>query len=284
MSAPWPWYNRIMLFYFGTQSNLQSVQIPTTGLDRTRTRYRSTGTLTNGGGWARASAGSHYIYNMHWDFIRNDKYAQISSLLEYGDLVHFLDPQAAASNSLPPYIAAAGEAALGGYRLIGYSATTAIAAASTLAPLVTDGPLRTVQYTGIAGAPRKSIWLPIPAGHTLHLRGLTTSSSTANVVLGATPLPYWTTGTTIPFISVASPAAQGVALSIDAGDNITIRWLQAKVLPTGEAVSWTSGWQPGLGHSGCRMDGDPAYTLYSAPQAIDFGALSVTLRETGAWE
>jgi hypothetical protein len=71
---------------------------------------------------------------------------------------------------------------------------------------------------------------------------------------------------------------------LSAGSDITIRWLQAKVLPTGQAVTWTEGWKPGLGHSGCRLDGDPTYTLYSSPQALDYGALSLPLRETGAWE
>lgn len=263
---------------------MQSVKVPTTGLDRTAASFRSTGTLTNGGGWARASVSSHYLYNMNWDFLRNEEYAQIRALYEYGDLIHFIDPQAAVSNVLPPYIAKAGDAALGGYRLVGYTSTSAVAGVSTLAPLVTTGPQRTVAYTGISGALRKSIWLPIPTGHTLHLRGLTTSSSGVNVVAGTTALPYWTTGTTVPSISVASPAAQGVSLTLDAGDDITIRWLQAKVLPTGEAVSWTQGWMPGLGHSGCRLNDDPSYTLYSAPQALDYGALSLPLRETGAWE
>jgi hypothetical protein len=270
-------------FYFGYQGNLQSVKIPTTGLERTQNAFRSSGVLTNGGGWVRSSVAQHYTYQINWDFIRNEDYAKIRALYDYGELIHFLDPQAAVSNSLPPYIAQAGDAARGGYRLIGYSGLVTLSEVTTLAPLVTHGPLRTVRYSAISGAPRKSVWLPIPPGHTLHLRGLTTSSSGANIVLNTTPLPYWTTGTTIPFISVASPAAQGVALSIDAGDDITIRWLQSKVLPTGQAVTWDN-WMPGLGHSGCRLDDVPSYTLYSAPQAIDFGALGLTLRETGAWE
>lgn len=436
-----------MNFFFGTQGNLKSVKIPTTGLDRVSTAYRTSGVLTNGGGFARASVSKHYVYNMNWDFIRNDEYAQIRELFDSNDLIHFLDPQAAVTNSLPSYIAQAGEAALGGYRLVGYTGTTGIAEASTLGPEVTTGPKRTAAYTGLTGATRKQIWLPIPTGYTLWLRGL--SSGTCNIALsggvnvavdpllrtsslsaqGATytdsrpislgpngtgyyrrtiitanttspmymalgstgtagipvvPGQVWTgshyarksptggpatrmdvnwydaagatlsngtgggnsvtaswsrytqtytvpagaaymrmgllwTGTAlagqtldladvqvelsssatafsagflasypgggvIPQVSIPSNTAQGTYLSITAGDDITLRWLQAKVLPTGQAPDWTAGWQPGLGHSGCRLDGDPSYVLYSAPQAIDYGALNLVLRETGAWE
>jgi hypothetical protein len=272
-----------MDFYFGTQSNLQSVKIPTTGLGRISTKFRTTGTLTNGGGWARASAGSHNVYNINWDFIRNDDYAVIASLFDSGDLIHFLDPQAAVTNSLPPYIAQAGDAARGGYRLIGYADTVTVTEVATIAPLITLGPTHTVQYGAITGAPRKEIWVPIPAGHTLHLRGLTTSATGTQVQVGSALLPLWTSGLTVPSVTLASPAEQGAFLSIEAGADINIRWLQTHVLPTGQVVDWPT-WQPGLGHSGCRLDSDPAYTLYSAPQALDFGALSLVLRETGAWE
>lgn len=433
-----------MNFFLGTQGNLQSVQTPTTGLERARTKYRSTGILTNGGGWARESVSGHNVYNINWDFIRNDAYAKINASLEAGELIHFLDPQAAVSNSLPSYVAQAGEAAHGGYRLVGYSTTSGISEIATLAPSVTTGPRRSVAYTGILSAPRKQIWLPVPTGYTLWLRGITTGESrialtgVANLVddsrlafltmtpQGATvndthpatggpdggsyfrrtmvtentsspmtmaladtgtsgipvtggesyvgswyarksagggaarmnaqwfdasgtlittstnstvtvdaswarwtqtftapsnavyvvPLLQWSgtavagqtldfamaqfevgtvpteytdsllpsyTGGDIPQIFVNSGASQGVYLSISPGSYINLRWLQAMVLPTGQAISWGD-WQPGLGHSGCRFDGDPSYTLYSAPQAIDYGALSVTLRETGAWE
>lgn len=435
-----------MNFYLGTQDDLQSVQVPTTGLERTRAKYRTGGVLTNGGGWARSSVSGHNVYNMNWDFIRNDSYAQINAILERGDLIHFLDPQAAVSNALPSYVAQAGEAARGGYRLVGYSDTSAVSEAAVLASGIADGPRRTVAYTGIADAPRKQIWLPIPTGHTLHLRGLTDGaariqlSGIANVLpdpkllsatmtanggtfndsvgttfgpngtgyfrrsvvspntsspmtmpvsgsgtsgirvspgqewtgswharmfggdslvtrmdvvwysasgasLGTTTsnthtpdgtwtriyrpftvpdqaayahvqliwsgiaiagqdldfadaqfepgatatvwsdgiLPAYSSGTDVPSISLAGGTNQGSYITVGAGDNITLRWLQAKVLPAGESANWGD-WQPGLGHSGCRLEGDPSYTLYSAPQAIDYGALGITLRETGAWE
>lgn len=435
-----------MSFYLGTTGNLKSVQVPTSGLARTRTKYRSTGVLTNGGGWARESAGSHNVYTVNWDFIRNEPYNEIMELVEYGDLIHFLDPQAAVTNSLPPYIAQGGDAARGGYRMIGYSSTTTVTETATLAPLVTTGPKRTTQYSGATGAPRKQIWLPVPMGSTLWLRGLvsgaarvqltgianqlasprlatlsmstngatvsdvqqpsggpdggtyfrrtmTTANTTspmyaslsptgtgaipvtpgqvwtystyarkssggpllrmdvnwydasgatlsngsgagltpgaswsrftqqytvpagaafmrpgilwtgtalvgqvldfamAQVELGAVATP-WSDGllpvsnsatTSAPVVAAAAGTSQGVYLSVGAGADIAIRWLQSLVLPNDETPVWGN-WMPGLGHSGCRLDADPAYTLYSAPQAIDFGALSLTLRETGAWE
>lgn len=272
-----------MSFYFGYRGNLQSVKVPTTGLERTQNAFRSSGVLTNGGGWARSSVGQHATYQVNWDFIRNDDYAQIRSLFDYGELIHFLDPQAAVSNSLPPYIAQSGDAARGGYRMVGYAGATTITEISTLAPGITVGPQRTARYAGISGAPRKQIWMPIPAEHTLHLRGITASTTGTQVKIGSALLPLWTSGTVVPSTSLASLADQGAYLEIEAGDDIDIRWLQTKVLPTGEAVEWGD-WMPGLGHSGCRLDDVPSYTLYSAPQAIDFGALGLILRETGAWE
>lgn len=272
-----------MSFYFGYQGNLQSVKVPTTGLERTQTAYRSSGVLTNGGGWARSSTGEHYLYVMNWDFIRSADYAQIRSLYGYDELIHFLDPQAAVTNSLPPYIAEAGKAAKGGYRLIRPAGLASVTETSTLAPAITTGPQRTARYAAISSAPRKSVWLPVPSGHTIHLRGLTASSGSTRITLNGVALPAYTSGTTVPSLSIPSPVAQGVSLAISAGDAIDIRWLQTMVLPTGQTPVWGD-WQPGLGHSGCRLDTDPTYTLYSAPQAIDYGALSLTLRETGAWE
>lgn len=272
-----------MSFFFGYQTNLQSVKPPSTGLERIQQAFRSSGTLTNGGGFVRSSVGKHFTYQLNWDFIRNDDYAQIMALCNYGELIYFLDPQAAVSNSLPPYIAQAGDAALGGYRLVNYANTGTVTATSTLAPLILTGPQRTVLYSAITGVTRKQIWLPIPPGHTLHMRGLTSSSTSTRIQVGATLLPNWTSGSVIPSMSIPSPAAHGANLQLSSGDNITIRWLQTKVLPTGEAVVWDD-WMPGLGHSGCRLDDVPSYTLYSAPQAIDYGALGLPLRETGAWE
>lgn len=272
-----------MSFFFGYQGNLQSVKIPSTGLQRTQQAFRSSGILTNGGGWVRSSVGKHYTYQLNWDFIRNEDYAKIMALADYGELIHFLDPQAAVSNALPPYIARAGDAALGGYRLVNYASTASVVPASTVAPLILVGPQRSVLYTAINGVTRKEIWLPIPTGYTLHMRGLTSSSTSTRVQVGSTLLPNWTSGSTIPSMSVPSPATQGAILKLSSGDNITIRWLQTKVLPTGEAVVWGD-WMPGLGHSGCRLDDVPSYTLYSAPQALDYGALGLPLRETGAWE
>jgi hypothetical protein len=273
-----------MAFYFGTQGNLRSVKVPTTGLERTSNSFRAAGVLTNGGGWARSSVANHSTWNMNWDYLNSEEYGDIREVYESQNLIHFLSPDAMVRNALPPYIAQAGDAALGGYRLVGYTSTTVVEEVSTIATGVTTGPTRTVRYSGITGATRKSIWLPIPPGHTLHLRGLTSSSGGVQVTVGGVPLPLWSSGTTIPFISIPSPAAHGAALTLSAGSAITIRWLQAKVLPTGQAVTWTEGWKPGLGHSGCRLDGDPTYTLYSSPQALDYGALSLPLRETGAWE
>lgn len=435
-----------MEFYFGTQGDLRSVKVPSTGLERLRSRYRSSGVLTNGGGWTRQSIASHNVYTINWDFIRNAQYASIAEVFEYGDLIHFLDPQAAVSNALPPYVAQAGDAARGGYRMVGYSSTATISEISTLAPEVLTGPKRTARYASIATAARKQIWLPVPTGYTLWLRGLTSGAARislsnptnllasprldglsmsingstsvdtfpttggpdngsyfrrtvsvanttspmsmplsgagtagtpvapntpyvtswyarksaggpairvdvawydaagtiigstssgpnnspgtgwgrysrpltspagaafmratlswtgtaaagqtldlamAQIEVGTTPtaftesqLPVYAGGGVVPQVSVISGISQGTYITIGAGDNIDIRWLQALVLPTGQTPVWST-WMPGLGHSGCRPDGDPSYTLYSAPQAIDFGALSLPLRETGAWE
>ncbi len=97
-------------------------------------------------------------------------------------------------------------------------------------------------------------------------------------------LPVSGSGTTaVPSTSVLGGTSMGTYLSIGAGDDVTMRWLQSQVLPTGQTPVWAD-WMPGLGNSGCRLDDVPSYTLYSAPQALDYGALGLTLRETGAWE
>src|SRR5690606_31057126 len=115
----------------------------------------------------------------------------IREVYESQNLIHFLSPDAMVRNALPPYIAQAGDAALGGYRLVGYTSTTAVAEVSTIATGLTTGPTRTVRYRGITGATRKSIWLPAPPGHAPPLRGLTSSSGGVQVTVGGVPLPLW---------------------------------------------------------------------------------------------
>lgn len=161
---------------------------------------------------------------------------------------------------------------------------TANASSSTATLSQADTPAYGASYTLNAESVSKECYLPVPEGYTLHLQGYYTRTGTAAVALvsvggASTVLPAGTTAST----SVAVTGSAGYTLKLSGVGTVNLTYLMAQILPTGQEPDFEQ-FIPGEGHSGCRLSGEISDVGYSAPQALDYSALSFTLRETGSWE
>jgi hypothetical protein len=75
----------------------------------------------------------------------------------------------------------------------------------------------------------------------------------------------------------------GVNISFWGSGTITLSGMIAQVRVIGDPAP-TGSFIGGRGHSGCRFAASPSVQGYSAPQALDYQSMSVTLVETGSWE
>lgn len=150
-------------------------------------------------------------------------------------------------------------------------------------------PNRGAKYTLTDTSVPKTLWVPVPDGYTLHVGAVHSKTGTAALTVskdagGTVTVPADTSGAqhVIPATAVTD-CGGGVTLNLTGVGTITLQAIMAQVLPDGQSPSGTR-FISGQGNSGCRFSGDFTETGYSAPQALDFSALSFTLRETGSWE
>lgn len=276
------------MMYFGTRDRMQWVKCPASGMGRGSQRYSSDGVFTNGGGWSTSSLAGHLVYEMNWNFLRQTEKEAIRDYYDgtYGSgLIYFLDPFAMSRNVLPAAWANPALALEGGPPL---SPDAPYAADVALAHSL-GAPTRSIVYSFSANSQRSHLWIPVPDGYTLHIGALnaTTGDVRLNVEADSgisqdipedTLLePHNLLGTSL------SQCGGGATLRILGSGDITLQGIMAQVLPDGQAPT-AQGFISGQGHSGCRFSGDIVDTGYSAPSALDYSALSFTLRETGSWE
>lgn len=113
----------------------------------------------------------------------------------------------------------------------------------------------------------------------------TVGGSTSTQVVRTAP------GTAVTLLSETSTVRTNYTLANVAGvyitfwgsGTLTLSGMIAQVRPIGEAVPYGP-FISGRGHSGCRFSSGPAIQGYSAPQALDYQAMTATLTETGSWE
>lgn len=150
-------------------------------------------------------------------------------------------------------------------------------------------PSRGIRYTSDAYTHFKKHWIPVPDGYTLHIGAIHTADSGCGIEVvtetgeravlphDTDPYPHLIPATAI------NNCNGGATVSLFGTGDVVIQGIMAQVLPDGE-VPQTDRFISGQGHSGCRFSGDIVDTGYSAPSALDYSALSFTLRETGSWE
>jgi hypothetical protein len=150
-----------------------------------------------------------------------------------------------------------------------------------------DAPTQSVTYTLTGDTEFKEVWVPVPDGYTFHVGGLYARTGTANVkvttdsqavtelVPDMNPAVH-----VIPATAIANTGG-GVTLSLTGVGTITLVGLMGQVLPDGRVPTMNT-FASGQGTSGSRFVGDPSINGYSAVR--DHMALSVRLKETGAWD
>lgn len=150
-----------------------------------------------------------------------------------------------------------------------------------------NAPPQSATYTLTSATTFKKVWIPVPDGYTFHVGGLYSRTGTANVKvvtdLDATveltpdmdPAPH-----VIPSKAISNTGG-GVTLSLTGVGTISLVGLMAQVLPNGRVPTLNT-FASGQGNSGSEFASDPTVTGYSAVR--DHMALSVTLKEVGAWD
>lgn len=263
------------LMYFGNRNYMQWVKCPDTGMVLSRIHWSSDGTYLNGGGYVRASVAGHLRYEMSWNLMSRE---QVRQIIDYRDGVfgagpiYFLDPFVMDQNVLPQNWATPALAAEDGQPLTDERP-------NVIAADPTGGkPAQSAVYTLTASTETQQVWVPVPSGYQFYFAGLLSRTGTAAVTLTPTTGSAVNVTNTTP--ATLTSVGGGVTVSLSGVGTITMQGLMAKVLPTGTAASST--FSSGQGHSGCAFAGDPSVNGYSAVR--DQLALSVTLKEVGAWD
>jgi hypothetical protein len=149
-------------------------------------------------------------------------------------------------------------------------------------------PTQSVRYELEPNDEFRTLWVPVPDGHTFHFGVHGNRTGTAEITvqedLGPVQSVSMLSTNTATLTNVAIPGPSGVTISARGSGYLTIAGMIGRILPTGKAAP-IGVFMGGRGHSGCRFN-NAGLTLtgYSAPSALDKVGASATLIETGAWE
>lgn len=269
--------------YFGTKNHLQWIPGPSIDINATKTDWNSQQKRLDGGTYVRRSAASARQYTMTWGLKNRD---DLRPLFDYADgvfgggYIYYLDPMQSDRNVAPQYWASP--------FLNGEDGPLT----DTTRPVITDHGDSTNGYPtrsgGITGT--HSLFIPVPAGYTLHV-GLHVQSGVTiggdvkvwpvnNGTRGSstTLTPLTTASTTRTNATFAGAADRGYEIEND-GD-VLYTGLIAQVRPTGESVP-DGGFISGQGHSGLEFVRQPDFYEYSSGlEKVRGGAI---LAETEAW-
>lgn len=280
------------LFYFGTAERMAWLPTPKFNMPANNVSWRASGSLLNGGAFARSSTSSHMEYQMAWPLMsREESYSLIDYFNGlYGDgPFYFIDPVAREYNVLPNWMAAGRIQTADGPSLIPGQTPALTSAIAT-----TNGyPARAASYTLAASQVGRSFTFPVPPGYTFRFGWHGVATGTARVrVVGATTVDFNAlspTGSAVRFTTASPIAADSsgfVTIQLIGGASgglLILRGMQAAVLPT--AIASPSGdFVSGRGNSGMRLNGDPSVTEYSAVLNNVAVGVSANFIETGAWE
>lgn len=292
-------------FWFGTEEHMQWVRTPNRGAPMDVDSWGTSGTYLNGGGFVRNAFGGHMTYIFAWPDSSSRQEAQLMRSYRRGTygrgLIYFIDPLIYDLNILParwadPSIACGDEGASMVYGLDPESVITSGWEANTL-------PVKSAYYNlaTITEGYRddgSSVFVPIPTGYTLYLGAIYTS--TGSGVISAYPVDAnGTLGSPTVLTEVAVDATDLVPDTFSGGRGVRIQLgktasgaatvtataLAGRLYRTGltPPASFTAGpWSGGMGHSGCRFDGEPTYV---ANTGVNKGAIgfAASFREVGSW-
>lgn len=250
----------------------------------------------NGGAYVRNSYGSHREYSLSWNLRSQRELNPIIDFAQgmYGQgLIYWVDPFAAYTNVLPKDLATPYLGALDGVIITGN--TAALDVRPTLVPTSSNPhgfPIQSASIVGNSSTFARRFYIPIPPGHDFIMRAwgaetngvvryYTQQTNQAAFSLGWSTVDSMTAGsirringgTTGSGVEVYLGGSGGTAAGIATG-------AMAQIVKAGEPGNWES-FQSGQGNSGCRFEGVPQSSPYSA--ALDKVGMSAKLVEVGAW-
>lgn len=304
-------YSKRDCFWFGTEDRMEWFATPLQGADSSPSAWGADGTLLNGGGWALNSWGSHKRYTYEWPASSSRETAQ--KMKSYRDgtygrgLLYFLESTIFTTNVLPAHWADPSMS-------IDNEAPSLVYGVDP-SPVATSGganlglPITSARYdlSGVtprsAPTPDSSVFIPIPAGHTLFLGAFYSSTGSGGVF--ATPVNgNGTLGTAVKLTEKPnsdtdvvtdqfSGDLRGVRLWVGRSDatasTVTIAAMAGRIIETSDvsnpvkvATLKRGPWIGGQGHSGCRFLGTPTYVTNSPIEGGRIG-FAATFVEVGSW-
>jgi len=280
--------------WFGTKDYAQWVPAPAvSGYAAGASNWSSKVAFLNGGANVRRSFGSHREYAMTW----NPKPAhKLTPIMDYasgmhGDgLLYWSDPFAEYTNVLPKDWATPMVGATDGVNI-----SDPNLARPALVPSSAQQygfPMYAAQFTGLTTAGGRRTLILVPPGKDFILRAYgSESGGTFRYYIkerdsAAVAVP-WSSPTTMNALAPTrvSGGTNGTYVEVYLQASIstaigTVIGAMAQIVDSGSTPLWER-FISGQGNSGCRFDGTPSQTPYSA--ALDLVGMTANLVEVGAW-
>jgi len=276
--------------WFGTRGYERWVKMPKPDVAIPYTKWMSSTQQLSGGISTQESAAGHKDYSFEWNG-RIDEMRQISDILrgvyntdeDRGSLIYFIDPSANTRNHFPMLWAAPYLCGLDAPSLTKTMRPTLTATPTNTFTL----PARTATFT-VGTDLLLTLYVPCPPGWEIRFAlygpsavtgGYQTTpeggSATARNVLANTT--YGTGLTTISGVT-------GVEFSLTpSAGTVAITAGLLYVVPIGYPTLGPTTYQSGEGHSGCKVDGVPAWTTNTVADEINWANQSAHLVERGSW-
>ena len=276
-------------FFIGTRDKMLQTRMPSVSMPSSKVGWSSKMNYLNGGASVRKSYAASKRYELSWDSISRDEARVILDIADgvYGTgAVYFLDPFAANRNCLPQWWATPSLGLADGLPLTGAVRGVEIATPTNTINL----PVKSIVYTCVPGASR-SVWIPVPVGHTAHAVAWGLDGTGGNVTITPTTGASTTASPSVLVLqdaSTANPVAAtfaasdgytGILVSLEGTGTVTLTGLLVQVLADGDSLN-INGFISGQGNSGCTML-QPEYTPSSV--AFDTVDLIAELIETEGW-
>lgn len=280
------------MIWFGTKDYATWVPAPSVAnYASAATNWSSKVSFLNGGANVRRSFGSHREYAMTWNPKPQHMLSPISDFahgLHGEDLIYWSDPFAEYTNIMPKDWATPVLGARGSVSVFGNQPPTAVPTSAN-----TNGfPAFSAAITNVGNGNNKKTTILIPPGKDLIVRAYGSESGglirlivrdragsslqvpwgSVNDMNGTSPVRVegGTDGNWVEvYFNSGSPGATAI-----------ISGVMAQIVDAGSTPLWER-FISGQGNSGCRFDGTPATTPYSA--ALNLVGMTANLVEVGAW-
>lgn len=275
------------MIYFGNRGSMQWVKAPTVDFDASRVGWTSEVQFLNGGASIRSSVASHATVQLSWGLMSNEEARGILRPLRSGKPVYWVDPFV--DNHLPQAWAEPWRAGYDGPILDNSDVRPKLFPEA----VVNNYPAESAEYnlTNDTVGLRKSIWLPVPPGYTMHI------GATGAVVSGAVQLRFQVDAGSPANIAFSSPTAanpysrtvdggsggSGVTFTLVGTGKLKLRSIMAHLAPTGSQPP-SNGFVEGEGVGGSLPASQPSESRYSAVLNGQNRTVSVRLVETGSWQ